>query len=104
VEAQRVYIVIVSRIIENDYVDISYVGLGLIGLPELHELHAIEIDYPPPTYIVSISELQGDQETPYANRAQTNATELYLARCPALGREEAESDLPRDATKPNADL
>lgn len=47
---------------------------------------------------------RGCQETPYANRAQTNATELCLASCPVLEREEAESDLPGDATKPNADL
>jgi hypothetical protein len=46
----------------------------------------------------------GGQETPYANTAQTNAIELYLASCPALGREEAESGLPGDATKPNEDL
>lgn len=70
------------------------VGQGLIGLPELRELHAIEIDYPPPAYSVSFSELQGGQETPYANKAQTNATELCLASCPALGKEEAESDFP----------
>jgi hypothetical protein len=40
----------------------------------------------------------------YANAAQINATELYFANCLALGREEAESDLPRVATKPNTDL
>jgi hypothetical protein len=86
------------------YVSYRCVGQGLICLPELRELHAMEIGCPPPTYSVSTSELRGDQETPYANTAQTNATELYLASCPALGREEAESDLPGDATKPNADL
>ena len=86
------------------YVSYRCVGQGLICLPELCELHAMEIGCPPPTYSVSTSELRGDQETPYANTAQTNATELYLASCPALGREEAESDLPGDATKPNADL
>ena len=86
------------------YASHGCVGQGLIGLPELRKQHSIEIDDPPSTYSVSISELQGDQEMPYANTAQINATELYLASCPALGREEAESDLPRDATKPNTDL
>lgn len=92
---------LLSRIV---YASHRCVGQGLIGLPELRELDAIEIDHPPPAYSVSVSELRGGQETPYANTTQTNAIELYLASCPALGREEAESDLPGDATKPNADL
>jgi hypothetical protein len=74
------------------------------GLPELRELHAIEIGCPPPTSSVSRFRAAGDQEMPYANKAQTNATELYVASCPALGRKEAKSGLPGNATKPNADL
>jgi hypothetical protein len=77
---------------------------GLVRLPELRELHAREIGYPPSACIVSIFRIAGDQETPYANPAQTNAIKLYLASCPALGREQAESGSPVDATNPNADL
>ena len=69
-------------------------GQGLIGLSERRKLPAIAIDHPSPAYSVSIYELRVGQETPYANTAQINAIELYLASCPALGREEAKVTYP----------